>query len=75
MKIRKRADQKNFTIATDMHHTSEILSLVNEGYVEYLFESYRLFTCYCTEIKVVCYNGYYYNVATLINGKEIFVDL
>lgn len=83
MKIRKRAHQKNFVVDNCMNSEAEIDFLKNLGIIENLFDDkdsmgrpiYRIFTCYCEEVKVVLVDGYYETVVITKEGFKVFVHI
>ena len=75
MKILKRADQKNF-IVSDVYYTKhELEDMAQRGIITYLFDAYRIYASDCTEVKVVCENGYYTTVVITKEGTKVFVEL
>jgi len=98
MKIRKRADQQNFTINTDNYTERELLEMFANKEIAYidwkadihdmvkydwndLYYTERkekppiIFADDCTEVKVICHDGFYTNVVIGKNGKSYFIEL
>lgn len=76
MKIRKKAEQKNFIVNLYYHTESNLTELLNRGIIEDLGGDYRLFVKYCDEIKVILdRDGFYTTVAVLKTSEQIHVTL
>ena len=75
MKILKKAEQKNFTINTWFYKSEELVTMLDNGIIDYIFNKYVIYTEDCREVKVVCFDGMYQTVAVTNDGLKIFITL
>ena len=76
MKIRKRAEQKNFIVNMYYYTESNLTELLNRGIIEDFGRSYHLFAEYCDELKVILDEfGFYTTVAVLKTGEQVYVTI
>lgn len=89
MKISKRADQQNVELNKDMYTKYDFMRMlenheifhIDEEKFEPSYESkfydedFRIFLEDMKEIKVICHEGYYMNVAVSNTGKQYFINL
>ena len=77
MKILKRAEQTNFIVNEDFYTRHELEEMVHLGTIVIFFYDcdYRIYACDCKEVKVICHEGFYTNVAITNSGEQIFIRL
>lgn len=91
MKPLKKAYQNNVEVNRDFYSRDELKDMIENRRAFYInrafcpsndlayFDSYedkvRLYLDDVSEIKVICHNGYYTNVAIIKTGEQVFITL
>ncbi len=75
MKILKKAEQKNFIVDDNYYTKYELDNMISQGLIVYMFEAYRIYAENCTDVKVICDDGYYNTVVITKTGKTIHIEL
>lgn len=76
MKIRKRAEQKNFRVSTYYYRQCDLVRLTDIEGIEYLNGTIVVYAEYVKDIKVVLDNyGFYTNVVDMITGQRVYIEL
>lgn len=76
MKIRKRAEQKNFRVNSYYYRQYDLVRLTDIEGIEYLNGSIVVYSEYVKEVKVVLDNyGFYTNVVDMVTGERVYIEL
>ena len=76
MKIRKRAEQKNFRVNAYYYRQYDLVRLTDIEGIEYLNGNIVVYAEYVKDLKVVLDNyGFYTNVVDMITGERVYIEL
>lgn len=76
MKIRKRAEQKNFRVNAYYYTEYDLVRLTDIEGIEYLNGTMVAYAEYVKDVKVVLDEyGFYTNVVDMISGECVYIEL